>query len=215
VKEGFLNVLRGSGWKTRLLSPADEFWDRRLGISTFGYIPAIGGSNSSDLRMHYEPTPYRVIFRILKYLGAGPDDVFVDFGSGMGRTAFAACWAGCGRSVGVEIDPSLHRRACANLEKSAVSGRQIQFTCTPAQRYDPSGTTIVYLFHPFGSGTLQSVVANLDRDISNSPRKVRIAYYNPVFPEILDASVLFRKTAEWAAEGAKLPYGVAFWQTAL
>jgi hypothetical protein len=165
--------------------------------------------------MHYEPTPYRVIFKILKHLGAGPDDVFVDFGSGMGRTTFAACWAGCGRSVGVEIDPSLYRHACMNLEKSAVSDRQIQFTCAPAQRYDPSGTTIVYLFHPFGPGTLQLVVANLQRDILDNPRNVKIAYNNPVFPEKLDASGLFRKTGEWAAEGTKLPYRVAFWQTAL
>ncbi|UVK39472.1 hypothetical protein LHFGNBLO_000849 [Mesorhizobium sp. AR10] len=215
MRGGLLNILKGSGWKTRLLNPVDEFWDRRLGISTFGYTPAIGDKDSLDLRMHYEPTPYRVIFKILKHLGAGPDDVFVDFGSGMGRTTFAACWAGCGRSVGVEIDPSLYRHACMNLEKSAVSDRQIQFICTPAQRYDPSGTTIVYLFHPFGPGTLQLVVANLQRDILDNPRDVKIAYNNPVFPETLDASGLFRKTGEWAAEGTKLPYRVAFWQTAL
>lgn len=209
-----LNRLKGSGWKTRLLNPVDEFWDRRLGVSTFGYTPAIGDSGDLDLRMHYEPTPYRVIFDILKHLGAGPKDVFVDFGSGLGRTTFAACWAGCGRSTGVEIDPALHRQACVNLKGSVVADRQVQFTCAPAQDYDPSGTTIVYFFHPFGPGTLEMVIANLQRDILNNPRDVRIAYNNPVFPEVLDGSGLFRKTAEWPSQGKKQPYPVSFWQTA-
>ena len=46
MRGGLLNILKGSGWKTRLLNPVDEFWDRRLGISTFGYTPAIGDKDS-------------------------------------------------------------------------------------------------------------------------------------------------------------------------
>lgn len=213
MEGSLLGRLRGASLKTRLFNPVDEFWDRRLGISTFGHIPAIGDQDSLDLQMHYEPTPYRVIFSIIEHLGVGPDDVLVDFGSGMGRVPFAACWAGCGRSIGVEIDQTLYRQACQNAERSAVTNRRVEFTCVPAQQYDPAEVTIVYLFHPFGAGTLKAVVDNLRHSIAGNPRRVRIAYSNPVFADIINACSLFRKTGEWAANRLN-PYRVAFWDTA-
>src|SRR5947209_14416336 len=75
--------LRGHGIKTRLLNPYDAFWDWKLGVHTFGYHPASGKQGDSDWQLHYTPTPYADIFRLLRMVELGPDDVFVDLGGGL------------------------------------------------------------------------------------------------------------------------------------
>ena len=84
-----LNRFRGRGYKTRLLNPHDEFWDRRLGVRTFGFHPGTGNAGDPDWQVHYAPTPYSEIFRLLNLVDLSNEDVFVDLGSGMGRTTFA------------------------------------------------------------------------------------------------------------------------------
>lgn len=210
----FLRKLRRASVKTRLLNPFDEYWDRRLGISTFGYVPSVGEADAPDLQMHYAPTPYRVIFRIIEHLDIGPDDTVVDFGCGPGRFAFAAGHAGCRRSVGVEIDATLHAQALENTARSTVPRERMEFNRVPVQEYDPVDVTRVYLFHPFGPGTLASVLGNFGRSIAASPRHVRIAYNNPVHAQVVDDAGIFTRTAEWKGNGASLPYDVTFWETA-
>ena len=58
---------RGRGYKNRLLHPYDEFWDRRLGVRTFGYHPATGGAGDDDWRVHYQPTPYKEYLSTFSY----------------------------------------------------------------------------------------------------------------------------------------------------
>ncbi|MDI6027529.1 hypothetical protein QBK99_15155 [Corticibacterium sp. UT-5YL-CI-8] len=208
-----LKGLHKASLKTRILHPFDEYWDRRLGISTFGYVPAVGEMNSPDLQMHYEPTPYRAIFRIIRHLDIGPDDTVVDFGSGPGRFAFAASWSGCRRSIGVEIDRSLHHRALDNMRRSTTPPGRTSCECMPAQNFDPIDVSRVYLFHPFGRRTLRTVMDNLRDSLSVKPRRVRIAYNNPVYADIVDSLGIFHKTDEWQGGEPSLPYPVAFWET--
>jgi hypothetical protein len=53
-----------SSYFRRVLEPSPGDLDLR-------YVPAIGDANEPDLQMHYEPTPYRGIIRIIKKLGFG------------------------------------------------------------------------------------------------------------------------------------------------
>lgn len=208
-----LKKFRQARLKTRLLHPWDECWDRKLGISTFGYVPRVGDLDAPDMQMHYGPTPYRGIFRIIRRLGLGADDVLVDFGSGLGRFVFSAAWGGCGRSIGVEINDSLYAQSLDNLARSRVEPGRVEFSQTFAQHYDPTGVTCVYMFHPFGPGTVGDVIRNLECSIEAQPRRVQIAYKNPVHADVVDASHAFRRTDDWEAEGRSLPYAVSFWET--
>ena len=83
-------MLQGLNLRARLTQPADELWDRRLGVRTFGYHPATGGPGDREWYVHYIPSPYRDIFEVLRTAKLSPDDVFTDLGCGLGRVVFAA-----------------------------------------------------------------------------------------------------------------------------
>jgi predicted RNA methylase len=155
------------------------------------------------------PSTYADIFAYLKGVGIGPDDVFVDLGSGLGRTAFAASWLGAKRAVGVELIQSLTDGAEANRKRSILSNRDIEFVCANALEFTEPDMTILYMFHPFGEAVLEKVLDNLKiaRAAATSPRKLRIVYANPCYDEALGRTGWLRKTAH--IPGIKRPFSSA------
>src|SRR5262245_47169630 len=73
--------------------------------------------------VHYEPTPYGLIKRVIRILRPKPQDVVFDIGCGKGRVL--ALFARCGvrRVVGVEIDPVLADVASRNALR--LRGRNV------------------------------------------------------------------------------------------
>jgi hypothetical protein len=205
--------LRGSGLKTRLLHPIDELYDLRFGVRTFGYVPAVR-PGTTDYQVAYVPTPYRKIIHTLRQVKLGHDDVFIDLGSGLGRTVFTASWLGAKRAVGVEINAALTASARENYQSSHLRHRDIEFVCAAAQEYNFHEGSVIYMFHPFGSATMEKVIQRIEFELSKHRRQLRIVYENPVYGAILDQSRYFERFEEWPADkrtGSKYP--VAFWRS--
>ena len=213
----FLSRLRGAGVKTRLLHPRDELWDRRLGIGTFGFVPAVGDPDYEAWQGHYQPTSYRDLFLMLRHLGVGAGDVYVDLGCGLGRTVFAAHRMGARRAIGVEVDASLIKACEANLRRSGADPSRVGFVEGFAQDFSDPETTVLFLFHPFGRGTFKSVLDRLGRDLQASPRRLRLCYFNAVADDLLQASGFLRCTDRWVAGKDWSPtsgsYDASFWET--
>ena len=209
--------LRGSGVKTRLLHPHDEFWDRRLGIGTFGFIPAVGEPSNEAWQGHYQPTSYKDLFRMLRHVGIGADDVYVDLGCGLGRTVFVAHRMGARRAVGVDVNGPLVRACRANLVRSGADPAAVQFVEGFAQDQAHTDTTLLFLFHPFGRGTLKTVLDRLGEDLSAAPRRLRLIYFNAVSDDVLEGSGFLRQTDRWVAGKGWSPstgdYDASFWTT--
>ncbi|MBA3597203.1 MAG: class I SAM-dependent methyltransferase [Methylibium sp.] len=197
------------------MHPYDHFWDLRLGISTFGYHPAVGMADHPNFRVHYTPVPYNILFRILRHIGLGANDVFVDLGCGLGRTVFSAAWLGVKRAIGVEIEASLVEQADRNRVKDRWRDRNVEFVCQSAESYAHAETTVIFMFHPFGEGTMTSVIGGLDQTLAQKPRRLRIAYLNPVHSRVLDASEQLVRIDHWPARRHSLSrnsrYDVGFW----
>ena len=157
-----IRAVVGAGIKGRLLRPQDELTDRWLGIRTFGWRPHVSNEHDPHWQVEYVPCPYAVLRRVMQRVEIGPGDVFVDLGSGMGRAVFAASWHGAGRAVGVEIDPILASAARHNLSHSRLRGRPIEFVESRAESYPQDDTTVLFLFNPFGAGTLASVAHEVE-----------------------------------------------------
>lgn len=183
----------------RLRQPHDAWWDLRLGVRTFGHAPAVGDIDDPHWRGHYATRPYAELFALLRHVRLGPHDVFVDFGSGLGRVVFAASWLGAGRAVGVEIDPGLCERAARNHRRSRLARRDVRFVCQPAQQFGSEAATVVYLLHPFGAGTLQQVTQRLLSQAGQRAGPLRIVYHNPVHAGVLDACDGLVRMEEWPA----------------
>jgi SAM-dependent methyltransferase len=202
---------RGSGLKTRLLNPHEEWCDRRLGIRSAGFTPAVGAPDTPHWRGHYEPTRYRDLFRMLRHARIGADDVYVDLGCGMGRTVFAAHSLGAKRAIGVDIDPALIAACQANLARSRGGAAGIEFVTAAAETFAHDDTTVLFMFHPFGDGTLRAVIDALGEAQRRRPRTLRVVYHNPVYDELLGASGWLRRTDHWPA--ARHGYPVSFWSS--
>jgi hypothetical protein len=76
---GLLAQLKGKGLKSRLLSPMDELYDRRLGVSTFGFKKYADNWTDPQWKGHYIPSTYKKVFALLEAAQVGPQSHVVDF----------------------------------------------------------------------------------------------------------------------------------------
>lgn len=207
-----LGWLHGLGLGARLRQPRDALWDMRLGVRTFGHTPAVGEATDPHWRGHYATRPYEELFSLLRHVRVGPQDVFVDFGSGLGRAVFAASWLGAGRAVGVEIDAELCARAQRSHRRSRLAQRDVRFRCMPAQHFSSEAATVVYLLHPFGAGTLKAVAERLLSQAAERAGPLRIVYHNPVHAGVLDDCPGLVRMEDWPAAAERgRRYDVAFY----
>jgi len=214
-----MNLLRGKNLTARLTQPADELWDRRLGIRTFGYHPGSGQPGDREWYMHYAPSSYRDVFHTLHHAGLKPDDVVTDLGSGLGRVVFSAAWAGARRAEGVELVEWLTEAAEANRTRSKLKDHDIRFIRSDARAHDFSQTTLLYMFHPFGHSIVAEVLekARADRKSASTSQPLRIAYVNPVADTVLADSGWLRHVEtlpplpqRWSSAAH---YETSFWQS--
>lgn len=147
-------------------------WERRLGVSTRGVVP----TDHPD-SVHYATMGYSTVQRVLRHLDLQPADVFVDIGSGKGRVLCCAARHPVRQVVGVELSESLCRQARANVMR--LRGRRAPITVenAPAEQFDYSAATVLFLFDPFGAATLRPVLKRIGEDTRG--RDVRLAYANP------------------------------------
>ncbi|HET7793602.1 MAG TPA: methyltransferase domain-containing protein [Rhizobacter sp.] len=211
--KSLLNRLKGMHLKTRLKHPIDEFWDRRFGVHTVGFLSAVGEHGQADWRGAYVPTRYRRILHDLRHVGVGPNDVVVDLGSGLGRAVFAAAWLGAKRSVGVEIDGPLTAQAQDSLRSSRLKHRDISFVCASAEDYSLADTTVLFMFNPFGEGTMKTVIGKLETELAKRPRDLRIIYENPLQAAVLDASPYLERFDNWKPHQNGSHHPVSFWRS--
>src|SRR6185436_6344263 len=128
--------------------------------------------------VHYEPLPYHAVFKIMQRLALGPNDVFVDVGSGMGRAVCVAASRPIAGVLGVEIDPELNGIASANIARMRDRRAPIRLRCQSATEFDFAHATVLWVFNPFGAATMAKVLARLRASWEQNPRALRIAYIN-------------------------------------
>jgi hypothetical protein len=185
------------------------WWDRRLGITTRGW----DWSYSTLEHCYCGPSPYRLIFRILRFLKPAASDELVDLGCGLGRVVCCASLYGAGKSVGVEDVDTFAGLARENAMRmlrrdtiTIVSGR--------AERYDCSRVSLIYMCNPFGAETMEQVLSKLKASLVFNPRQVRIAYVNPVHRQVLAGKPWLEQYDSWTdrQQWSFIP-PVTFWRT--
>jgi SAM-dependent methyltransferase len=125
------------------------------------------------------------------------DFVFLDLGSGKGRTLMMASDYPFRRIVGVELLPALHQAAQDNLGKYKSESQKcfaLESICADATEFPfPAEPTVLYLFNPFPEAGLLRMVANLERSLRRHPRAVYVLYHNPLLEHVLNKSSLLLK----------------------
>ncbi|CAH2605720.1 Class I SAM-dependent methyltransferase (plasmid) [Rhodovastum atsumiense] len=174
---------------------ASRVEDSRLGITTTDESVARAlGRTTSDFRLINRATGYLSMRRILRRLKAGSEDVLLDYGCGAGRVICVAARHGVRRAIGVDIDPAfcaIAERNVASLKGVAVRPEVIE--ADAGQLAVPDETTIVFMYNPFGSNTLRQALTNIQESVARRPRRVRLAYGNPVHADLVGSFSGFRE----------------------
>ena len=125
------------------------------------------------------------------------DFIFVDLGSGKGRTLLMAADYPFRRIVGVELLASLHQIAQQNLRDYKSASQKcfaLEAICADATAYEfPDDPLVVYLFNPFPESGMRQVIANLERSLRAHPRAVYVLYHNPLLEYTLSENAALRK----------------------
>ncbi len=137
--------------------------------------------------IHYEPTTYYLLEKVIKYLKLKPEDMLVDFGCGKGRVVFFCGLEKLKKVIGIEVNKELIDIANKNLATFRADKTVIQFINEDAAKFNIKDENIFFMFNPFGCKTVQAVVDNIKNSLIDNPRLIRILYNNPVCKSLLDS----------------------------
>ncbi len=157
--------------------------ERRHGVHTGEqvYLEDLGAQ--SDGRLWHAPSDWLGVRDALTRLQIGPEDVFVDYGCGLGRAVIAAASFPFRRVIGLELSPELTARAQANLERNrgTIRAGAVEFVTADAVDWEvPPDLTVAYLYCPFVGQLFAAVVNRLIASVDEHPRPLRIVYNFPV-----------------------------------
>lgn len=158
----------------------------------------------------YATIGYRYIRRILDVVNPGPDDVFIDIGSGMGRVLCLAAQRPMRKCVGIELQEPLCEIARQNAARLRYRKAPIEIVCADATQADLSEGTIFFLFNPFGPDTLRDTFANIRASLGQKPRSIKIVYYHSKYRAALEPVDWLAKVREFERFGG---HPVTIWSS--
>lgn len=160
----------------------ERYYEYRLGIESAEFVKLTDLGINNPSYVNHSPTKYQAFFRIMNSIDIDEHDVFMDYGSGMGRAVIAAATYPLRRAIGVEISEKLTRVALQNLEnaRAKLKCKNVEFVTMDAASYVlPDDVTIVFFYNPFRGQVLSAVVDNIRSSLIRQPRRMTIIYLNP------------------------------------
>ncbi|HEY1266822.1 MAG TPA: class I SAM-dependent methyltransferase [Candidatus Binatia bacterium] len=177
--------------KNGLIRLSEIFFEWRYGIVSDGEIAGTELGFTENACHDYQATNYVRFRQLMKHIAVRQDtDVFLDFGSGMGRAVILAATYPFRKVIGVELAIDLHKRASENVRRAAkrLRCRDIELYNVDARRFRiPPEVTVIYMWNPFAGEVLREVFTNIQKSIAEYPRLVTILYLAPMNPTALDA----------------------------
>ncbi|MCR5627226.1 MAG: SAM-dependent methyltransferase [Lachnospiraceae bacterium] len=153
----------------------EDKWDKLLKIRTGGR----DDTKADEYYYPYEPTPYAVLERLSAAGYIGKKNLLIDYGCGKGRVGLFLSWQNRCKSIGVEFDERLFKRAEENRIGS-VSGNRSCFMLTKAEEYEvPEDADRFYFFNPFSSEIMMRVLKKIIEQNYVNPKERYLFFYYP------------------------------------
>ena len=149
----------------------------------------------------YLPSHPKLIFEILDSLSINHHDyVFIDIGSGKGRTLVIASEYPFQRIVGVEFAEELHRIALENVRNyrsRTQKCKNIECLHLDATEFMmPPVPTVFWMYNPFRPPVLVPVLRNIERSLRDAPRDVILAYVAPFHAQLVEHETRLRQVEQ-------------------
>ncbi|MCE9606310.1 MAG: class I SAM-dependent methyltransferase [Planctomycetia bacterium] len=195
---------------TSLLNRCSDFgWESWLRVQTTRSAP----SPHRDAH-RYGYLAFHTYFSIFDHLALTANDTVVDLGCGKGRVVCVAAQYRIREAIGVEIDSMLAAQAVSNAERMRRRRSPLRIVCESATAFDYSTTTVIVMFHPFGSDTMNEVLDRLHDSLARNPRVVRIVYANPEYCSVLTARSWLKLEAGWSPTAwGRVKFPIHFYRT--
>lgn len=174
-------------------------FERSSGVSTSERVHLDSFGLGSEGRISYTPSGWLTLRRALPRRTVGPDDVFIDYGSGKGRVVLQAARYPLKRVIGLELSPELNELAKANLEqdRERLRCQDVELVTADVLEYEPpDDVTIAYLYNPFRGPIFAAAIERLIASFDRNPRHMRIVYLNPIEHDQLIATGRIRMTGQ-------------------
>jgi SAM-dependent methyltransferase len=198
-------------------------FDSLHGTDTGGFVSTAkleAVSLSALYATGYLGSPPSTLRQALAALPIQPEKFsFVDLGCGKGRALLIAAELPFRHVFGVELVTELAGAARANVLLNPEWKERISIVNEDATRFAfPDGPLVLYFYNPFHERILRRVLANLERELRRSPRKVLLVFadiyaHEPEgephrYQQAMDAMPSFRRisdcTCRLSAEEAAL-----------
>ncbi len=133
------------------------------------------------------------------------DFSFVDIGCGKGRALFVAAEFPFRRLFGVEIVPELCEAAWANVALNPEWEKRVSIANQDATSFIfPDGPLVLFFYYPFYAAIFRRVLANLERQLRESPRPIYLLYCD-YYANALDANAVYAHTPTYQKVIHSLP----------
>lgn len=190
----------------------DWYFDWKFGISTSRRLTKSHLGYENPLVNKYAPTEYRGFMKVMKHVQIRPgEDVFVDFGSGMGRVLIMAGLFPFRKIIGVEMSPELNRLATENIDRAQrkLKCSDIELVEASLTEYTlPPEANVLYFFVPVRGEMLSRVLQGIREAVLAAPRKVTFVCHEPApFEELADEHPWLIRQAEFR-NLSRIPYAL-------
>jgi len=149
------------------------------GLLEVDAIPAETEERAADM-VFYQPTPVRIILKIIDQLQPFSEDIFYDLGSGLGHVPVLVNLLTGIRTRGVELEASYVHYADECLKKLGLA--EVAFIHADARQVDYNDGTLFYLYTPFQGEMLQQVLRILEAQSKRRP--IKVCAYGPCMVEV-------------------------------
>lgn len=160
------------------LARAEGFaWERYFAVDT--RRPAITSLTAVPAEsIPYEPLPWFLVRQTLGSLRPSQDDVFLDYGAGLGRVLLMAARHRLKRVVGVELLAPLAESARRNVAAARRRLRApVEIVTGDAASWEvPDDVSIVFLFNPFVGTVMEAVQKKLRASLDRRRRRLKVIY---------------------------------------
>lgn len=157
-------------------------FERWLRVSTTGHLDLRDVGLAQEERVFYEGCQWLPVRRVLKTLNPGPEDVFVDLGSGKGQALLIAGRLPFARVLGVDLVPILTEQAQRNIAvaRPRLKAREVHALSADALTWEiPDDLSVLYLYCPFTGELFRSVMERVFGSYDRRARRLHIVYTFP------------------------------------
>ncbi len=195
----------GINWNIRIalrILRSEIRGEKKYGINTTGadelkdlYEKGIDTSHATI----YMPVSYELLEEIFAQLTNKPIDQlthFLDIGCGKGRAMCVAAHKGYKKITGIDFSKKLCEEANQNciITQQKVPGAEFNVINNDAFYFDiPADVDCIFMFNPFDEIIMSGVVNNIVESLQQNPRKMAIAYVNPLHKSLF-TSIGFKET---------------------